>query len=147
MNTLSYKTKFANDQTVVQNWYIVDAEGEILGRLASKVAKVIRGKNKPDFTPHVNSGDKVIIINADKVRMTGKKWDQKIYRRHTGYPGGLRLKSAKQMLDAKPTEIVLNAVRGMLPKNKLQKKYLSNLHVYTGREHPHQAQKPVELEI
>ncbi len=147
MNTLRYKSKFANSGNVSRNWYIIDAEGEIVGRLASKVANLIRGKYKADFTPHYNSGDKVIVINAEKVRFTGRKWDLKIYRRHSNYPGGLKLKTAKQMLDHKPTEIIRKAVSGMLPKNKLQKVYLENLFIYTGTEHPHSAQKPQSIEI
>lgn len=147
MDTLSYKTKFANANNSTKNWYIIDAEGEVLGRLASKIANVIRGKYKADFTPHFNSGDKVVVINAEKIRMTGKKWDQKVYTRHTGYPGGVRTRSAKQMLNKKPTDIITIAVKGMLPKNKLQQVYLKNLHVYTGTDHPHTAQQPVKIEI
>lgn len=147
MDTLSYKTKFANKENATQKWYLIDAEGEILGRLACKVANIIRGKYKPDFTPHFNSGDKVVIINADKVRLTGNKWSQKIYRRHTGYPGGLRTKTAKQVLESKPTDLIYKAVKGMLPKNKLQAVYLKNIHLYVGTEHPHTAQKPEKIEI
>jgi large subunit ribosomal protein L13 len=147
VNTLSYKTKFANENNFTRNWFVVDAEGEILGRLASKVANVIRGKYKADFTPHFNSGDKVIVLNAEKIRLTGNKMNQKVYIRHTGYPGGVRKTLAKDMLAKKPEEMIRMAVKGMLPKNRLQKVYLKNLHVYKGIDHPHQAQKPVELEI
>lgn len=147
MSTLSYKTKFANENNFTRNWYIIDAEGEILGRLACKVANVIRGKYKADFTPHFNSGDKVIVLNADKIRLSGNKLNNKVYIRHTGYPGGVRKTLAKDMLANKPEEMIKKAVKGMLPKNRLQKVYLKNLHVYTGVEHPHHAQKPVELEI
>lgn len=147
MNTSSYKTKFANENNFTRNWYVIDAEAEVLGRLASKIANVIRGKYKADFTPHFNSGDKVIVLNAEKVRLTGNKLTQKEYIRHTGYPGGVRKTMAKDMLAKKPEEMIRNAVKGMLPKNRLQKEYLKNLHVYKGTEHPHEAQKPVELEI
>jgi len=143
----NYKTKFVNQDTVKRNWYLVDAEGEILGRLASEVAKILRGKNKPDFTPHMNSGDKVVIINADKVRLTGKKMDDKTYIRHTGYPGGQRIVTAKSLLKSKPEEMIIKAVSGMLPKTKLQQEYLRNLHVYTDASHPHQAQNPLKIEI
>ncbi len=147
MSTLRYKTRFANRQTVQHNWYLIDAEGQVVGRLASKIANIIRGKHKADFTPHVNSGDKVIVINAEKVRFTGKKWDNKYYRSYSNYPGGLKLKTPRQLLAKKPTEILRKAVKGMLPKNRLQKQYLKNLFIYTGTEHPHQAQKPQTLEI
>jgi len=147
VNTLVYRTQFANKQNHTRNWYVVDAEGKILGRLASEVAKIIRGKNKPDFTPHFNSGDKVIVINAEKIRLTGKKLTDKIYTRYTGFPGGLRKRTPKFYLDNKPEEILKMAVSGMLPKNKLQSEYLKNLHIYTGNEHPHQVQNPVQIEL
>jgi large subunit ribosomal protein L13 len=147
VDTLVYKTRFANQLNHTKNWYVVDAESKVLGRLASEVAKIIRGKNKPDFTPHFNSGDKVIIINAEKIRLTGKKLSDKIYTRYTLHPGGLRKRTAKDYLDFKPTELIKMAVKGMLPKNKLQDDYLKNLHVYTGNEHPHQVQKPVQIEL
>lgn len=147
MSTINYKSKFANKASVKSNWYIVDVDGEILGRMASKIAMIIRGKNKPDFTPHVNTGDKVIILNAEKIRLTGKKLTDKKYIRHTGYPGGDRVRSPKDILEKNPPELIRIAVKGMLPKNKLQKEYLKNLHIYTGPEHPHTAQKPQEIEI
>ncbi|MEA3495023.1 MAG: 50S ribosomal protein L13 [Bacteroidota bacterium] len=147
MDTLSYKTKFANKENSTQNWHLVDAEGEVLGRLSSKIANLVRGKYKPDFTEHFNSGDKVVVINAEKIRLTGKKWTDKKYIRHTGYPGGIRKRTAKQLLEVKPTELIIKAVKGMLPKNKLQKQYLKNLHVYVGTNHPHVAQNPQKIEI
>ena len=147
MNTLSYKTKFVNKETRVINWYLIDAEGEIVGRLASEVAKMLRGKNKTDFTPHANSGDCVVVINAEKVRFTGNKMQEKLYKRYTGYPNGLKTRPAYEQMRRKPTEIIKTAVKGMLPKTKLQSVYLKNLHIYAGAEHPHQAQNPVKFEI
>lgn len=147
MDTLSYKTISANKETVTKEWVLVDAENEILGRLASKVAKMIRGKHKPNFTPHVDCGDNVIVINADKIRLSGNKWDQKEYVRHTGYPGGQRFTTAKQMMDKKPTAMVEKAVRGMLPKNKLGSALFRNLYVYAANEHPHQAQQPKQVNL
>lgn len=147
MDTLSYKTASANSKTTDKRWLLVDAENEVLGRLASKVAKMIRGKNKTNFTPHVDCGDNVIIINAEKIQLTGNKWNSKEYVRHTGYPGGQRLTSVKQMLDKKPTEIIRNATRGMLPKNKLGNAIIKNLHIYTGNQHPHDAQKPEKVNL
>lgn len=147
MNTLSYKTISANKETVTKDWLLVDAENEVLGRLATKVAMMIRGKYKPNYTPHVDCGDNVIIINADKVRLTGDKWDQKEYVRHTGYPGGQRLTTAKQMLVKKPAFIIEKAVKGMLPKNKLGSALFSNLYVYAGNEHPHEAQQPKQINL
>jgi large subunit ribosomal protein L13 len=147
VSLLSYKTKFVNKETVSRNWYLVDAEGEVLGRLASEIAKILRGKTKPDFTPHYNSGDKVVVINAEKVRLTGNKMNEKEYIHHTGYPGGQRIVNIKNLTNKKPEEIIIKAVNGMLPKTKLRKEYMRNLHVYAGTEHPHQAQNPVKLEI
>jgi large subunit ribosomal protein L13 len=147
MDTLSYKTISANKQTVTKEWVLVDAENEILGRLASKVAKMIRGKHKPNFTPHVDCGDNVIVINADKIRLSGNKWDQKEYVRHTGYPGGQRFTSAKQMMAKKPIFMVEKAVKGMLPKNKLGSALFRNLFVYAENEHPHQAQQPKQVNL
>lgn len=118
-----------------------------MGRLSSKVAKILMGKNKPDYTPHFNSGDKVVIVNAEKVRLTGKKMTDKLYVRHTGYPGGQKFRTPLDILHRKPEDLILHAVKGMLPKNRLQKQYLKNLHVYTGPQHPHIAQNPVKLEI
>ncbi|TVQ82437.1 MAG: 50S ribosomal protein L13 [Bacteroidetes bacterium] len=147
MNTTSYKTTSANKETVTKDWVLVDAENEILGRLASKVAKIARGKNKVNFTPHVDCGDNVVIINAEKIQLTGNKWDQKEYVRHTGYPGGQRFTTVKQMLDKNPTEIVRKAVKGMLPKNRLGSALLRNVFIYAGSEHPHQAQKPQKINL
>lgn len=147
MDSQSYKTVFANKNTVKHNWYVVDAEDKIVGRLASQIANIIRGKHKADFTPHVNGGDKVIVLNASKVRFTGKKLNEKKYVRHTGFPGGQRSRTAREMLEKKPTEVLRNAVKGMLPKNKLQKPFLHNLFIYEGDTHGHQAQNPQQLEI
>ena len=142
MNTLSYKTVSANKGTVNKEWVVVDAEGEILGRLASNIAKLIRGKHKPSFTPHVDCGDNVIVINADKVKLTGKKLADKVYLRHTGYAGGQRQTTAKDLLNKYPERIIENAVRGMLPKNRLGRQLIKNLHVNVGPEHPFGAQNP-----
>lgn len=142
MNTLSYKTISVNKETATKEWVLVDAENEILGRLATKVAMMIRGKYKTNYTPHVDCGDNVVVINADKVKLTGDKWNKKEYVRHTGYPGGQRHTTAKVMLAKKPEFIVEHAVKGMLPKNKLGSALFRNLYVYVGSEHPHQAQQP-----
>ncbi len=147
MDTTSYKTISANKNTVNKEWLLVDAENEVLGRLASKVAKILRGKHKPDFTPHVDCGDNVIIINSDKINLTGKKFFQKEYVRHTGYPGGQRFKSVENMMSKKPTFVVEKAIKGMLPKNKLGNKLFNNLHVYADNNHPHEAQKPKKINI
>ena len=147
MDTLSYKTKSANKATVQKNWYVVDATNVVLGRLSSNVAKILRGKNKPDFTPHVDCGDNVIVINAEKVRLTGNKWADKKYIRHTGYPGGQRVTGADEMLTKHPERIVEKAVKGMIPRNRLGRAICKNLYVYVGSEHPHEAQQPKELNI
>ncbi len=147
MNTLSYKTVSANKETVKKEWVIVDAENEVLGRMASKIAIVLRGKHKPSFTPHVDCGDNVIVINAEKIKLTGLKWDQKEYMRHTGYPGGQRITSVREMLAKKPESIVEKAVKGMLPKNRLGAQMLRNLKVYAGTEHPHEGQNPKVLNL
>ncbi len=147
MDTLSYKTVSANKDTVTKDWIIVDAENQILGRLASKVAKIVRGKHKVNYTPHVDCGDNVIIINAEKIELSGNKWDQKEYVRHTGYPGGQRFTSVRQMLAKRPTEIVRKAVKGMLPKTKLGDALLRNVFIYAGSEHPHQAQQPQSINL
>ncbi len=147
MNTLSYKTISANRNTITKNWYVVNAEGKVLGRLASEIASIIRGKNKPDFTPHVDCGDNVIVINAEKVRLTSNKVDDKVYIRHTGYPGGQRFTTPKQLLTKNPGRIIEEAVRGMLPHNRLGRALFTNLFVYVGTEHPHEAQKPKEIEL
>ena len=142
------KTTFmANAQTIERKWYVVDAEGKTLGRLAAEVAKVLRGKHKPTFTPHVDTGDHVIVINAEKITVTGKKLIQKEYFRHSGYPGGSRFMELGMMLEKHPERVVEMAVRGMLPKNKLGAQQYRKLNVYAGSEHPHAAQKPEVLEI
>lgn len=142
MDTLSYKTKSQKKETVERKWLIVDAEGETVGRICSRIASVLRGKHKPSYTPHIDCGDYVIVINADKIRFTGQKESQKIYLHHTGYPGGQRSKTAKQLFAERPERIVENAVRGMLPKNRLGRAMFKKLFVYTGAEHPHEAQQP-----
>ena len=142
------KTTFmANPATVERKWYVVDAEGKTLGRLAAEVAKVLRGKNKPTFTPHVDTGDHVIVLNADKVVLTGKKLTDKTYFRHSGYPGGTTFTTAGKMLETRPERVVEMAVKGMLPKNSLGRKMFTKLKVYAGAEHPHAAQMPEVLEI
>jgi large subunit ribosomal protein L13 len=147
MNTLSYKTVSANNKTVEKQWVVVDANAEILGRLSSKIAMILRGKHKPSFTPHVDCGDNVIVINADKVRLTGKKFEEKEYVSYTGYPGGQKFISPKELMEKHPTRVVEKAVRGMLPKNKLGNKIFKNLHVYAGGEHPHAAQTPKTIKL
>ena len=147
MNTLSYKTKSANKESVTKDWFVIDADSKILGRFSSGVARIIRGKHKTDFTPHVDCGDYVIVINADKIKLTGKKWDDKEYIRYTGYPGGQKKLTPRQVMAKSSTLIIEKAVRGMLPKNKLGRKMFKNLYVYEGTEHPHQAQNPKEQEV
>lgn len=147
MDTLSYKTVSANKATVNKEWIIVDATNETLGRFSSRVAQIIRGKHKPDFTPHVDCGDNVIVINAEKIKLTGKKWDNKVYIRYTGYPGGQRSITARELMAKKPISMIEKAVRGMLPKNRLGDSIYKNLHVYVGNEHPHEAQQPKEYNI
>ena len=145
MNTLSYKTVSANKKTVNKQWVVVDAEGEILGRLSTKIAMIIRGKNKPEFTPNVDCGDNVIVINADKVKLTGNKFSDKTYVSYTGYPGGQRFISPKELMAKHPTRVIEKAVRGMLPKNRLGRALFGNLHVYAGATHPHAAQNPTTI--
>jgi len=147
MNTLSYKTVSANKETVNKEWILIDAENEILGRLSSVAAKFLRGKYKTNFTPHVDCGDNVIIINADKVRLTGNKWDQKEYIRHTGYPGGQRSATATELMAKNPIAMVEKAIKGMLPKNKLGSALFRNLYVVAGSEHNHEAQKPKKINL
>lgn len=147
MDTLSYKTVSANKATVNKQWVLVDAEGQTLGRLASKVAKLLRGKYKPEFTPHVDCGDNVIIINAEKINLTGDKWEDKKYLRHTGYPGGQRTTGVKQLLAKHPERIIEKAVKGMLPKTRLGAAVLRNLKVYAGNEHQHEAQQPRTINL
>jgi len=147
VDTLSYKTVSANKATVSKEWVLVDAEGQTLGRVSSKIAKLLRGKHKPDFTPHVDCGDNVIVINAEKINLTGKKWDAKEYIRHTGYPGGQRSLTAAELFDKAPERLVEKAVKGMLPKNKLGADLFRNLKVYVGSEHDHNAQKPKTINL
>lgn len=147
MDTLSYKTVSANKNTVEKQWVLVDAEGETLGRLASKVAIILRGKNKPNFTPHVDCGDNVIVINAEKVQLTGTKMQNKTYIRHTGYPGGQRSLTATELLAKRPIRLVEMAVKGMLPKNKLGNQLYTNLKVVEGGEHKFEAQKPEKFDL
>ncbi len=147
MNTLSYKTISANPSTVSKEWVLIDAENEILGRMASNVAVLLRGKHKPNYTPHVDCGDNVIIINAEKIRLTGKKWDAKEYIRHSGYPGGQRSLTAKELMAKKPTDMVEKAIKGMLPKNKLGADLFRNLFVYAGPDHNQEAQKPKKINL
>lgn len=147
MDALSYKTISANKATVNKNWVIVDAQNEPLGRLASKVAYLIRGKHKTNFTPHVDCGDNVIVINAEKVKLTGNKWDDKKYITYSGYPGGQKIASAREVMRKKPIHMIEKSVKGMLPKSKLGNAIYKNLHVYAGSEHPHEAQQPKELKV
>lgn len=147
MNTLSYKTVSANKKTVNKEWLLVDADGQTLGRLASKVAMLIRGKYKTNYTPHVDCGDNVVIINAEKIVLTGNKWKDKSYIRHTGYPGGQRSITATQLFDKNPARLVENAVKGMLPKNKLGSALFRNLYVNVGTEHKQEAQKPKKCNL
>ena len=139
------KTYTAKPREIEQNWKIVDADGEILGRLATQIADTLRGKNKPAYTPHVDTGDFVVVVNAEKVRVTGKKLEQKIYYRHSGYPGGLRERTLAEQLARRPEEVIRKAVKGMLPKNRLAAVQLRKLKIYAGPEHPHTAQNPVPL--
>ncbi|MDX9854771.1 MAG: 50S ribosomal protein L13 [Tenuifilaceae bacterium] len=147
MDTLSYKTVSVNSATATKEWVVVDATNEVLGRLSSKVAKLLRGKYKANYTPHVDCGDNVIIINAEKVRLTGSKLTDKVYVRYTGYPGGQRFATPKELLKRRPNAVIEHAVKGMLPKNRLGKAIFGNLHVYAGSEHPHEAQQPKEINL
>ncbi|MAO08703.1 MAG: 50S ribosomal protein L13 [Alteromonas sp.] len=147
MDTLSYKTVSANKNTVTKEWVLVDADGLALGRLASEVAKLLRGKHKPNFTPHVDCGDNVVVTNASKIVLTGKKWDSKEYIRHTGYPGGQRSLTAKELYEKDPARVIEKAVKGMLPKNKLGAELFRNLKVYAGEEHGQEAQKPKVIKL
>lgn len=147
MDTLSYKTVSANKETVNKEWLVIDAEGMVLGRLASEVAMLLRGKRKPEYTPHVDCGDNVVIINAEKVVLSGKKMDDKTYIRHSGYPGGQRSRTAREVLDRFPERLVEHAVKGMLPKTRLGAALFRNLYVYVGPEHKQEAQQPKEFKI
>ncbi len=149
MDTLSYKTISANKETATKEWVVVDATDQVLGRLGSKVAKLLRGKYKPNFTPNVDCGDNVIIINADKVKLTGNKWTDRVYLRHTGYPGGQREMTPAALM-ARPNgeeKLLKKVVKGMLPKNRLASQLLGNLYVYAGSEHKHEAQNPKSIDI
>ena len=141
------KTFMANNQTVQHGWYVVDATGLTLGRLATQVASLIKGKHKPTYTPHVNCGDNVIVINAEKIKLTGNKWDDKLYRNHSEYSGGLKTVTAKTLMATQPTKMVEKAVYGMLPHTKLGDQMRKQLYVYAGSEHPHAAQKPQEFKV
>ena len=140
-------TYMANASVVERAWYVIDAKDLVLGRLATQVASMLRGKHKPTFTPHVDTGDNIIIINAEKVRLTGRKLDQKLYYHHTGYPGGIKSTTARKMIDRHPTFVIREAVRGMLPKGPLGYAMRKKLHVYAGSEHPHAAQQPIPFEV
>jgi large subunit ribosomal protein L13 len=141
------KTYNAKPGEVAREWYVVDAEGQILGRLATQIADTLRGKRKPQYTPHVDTGDFVVVVNAEKIAVTGSKLDQKRYYRHSGYPGGLRSRTLRDQLERRPTEVIRVAVKGMLPKNRLARQQLTKLKVYAGPEHPHQAQNPRPLNL
>ena len=141
------KTYQAKEEELEQKWYLVNAEGKVLGRLATELVKILKGKNKPTYTPHLDTGDFVIVVNAGKVTLTGKKMKDKIYYHHTGYPGGIKEMNAEKLLAKKPTEMIRIAVKGMLPKNSLGRQMLRKLKVYAGPNHPHESQKPVPLEI
>lgn len=147
MNTLSYKTVSAKKETVTRRWFIVDAEGETVGRLSSRIASILMGKNKPSYTPHVDTGDYVIIVNAEKVRFTGNKWSDKVYLSYSLYPGGQKSTTAKEMLAKHPIRILEKSIKGMLPKTKLGNAMYKKLFVYTGNEHPHAAQKPETIKF
>lgn len=141
------KTYMARSEDVEKKWYIIDGDGKTVGRLSSKIARILRGKEKPQFTPHADIGDFVIVVNADKLKFTGKKWENKRYYWHTGHPGGIKSIAADELSGKKPEEILKKAVWGMLPKNRWQKKLITRLKIYTGREHPHSPQKPEILEV
>ena len=145
--TPAQRTWNAKPGEVQQRWFLVDAEGRTLGRLATQIADTLRGKTKPEYTPHVDTGDFVVVVNAEKIHVTGKKLDEKIYYRHSGYPGGLRQRSLREQLERRPTEVLRGAVKGMLPRNKLARRQLLKLKIYAGPEHPHEAQRPEPLAL
>jgi len=147
VNTISNKTYTARPSTIQKKWVLIDAEDQSLGRVSSEIASILRGKNKPEFTPHMDAGDNVVVINAEKVKLTGKKMLDKEYFRHTGYPGGEKFTTAKEMMEKDPTSLIMMAVKGMLPKTKLGRQLLTNLRVYAGPVHPHGAQQPEIKEI
>jgi large subunit ribosomal protein L13 len=139
------KTYSAKPKEIEQHWYLVDAEGQTLGRLATRIADVLRGKRKPQYTPHIDTGDFVVVVNAEKITVTGKKREDKIYYRHSGYPGGLRERTFAEELERRPTEVLRKAVKGMLPRNRLARRQLTKLKIYVGPEHPHEAQNPTPM--
>ena len=141
------KTYTAKPGEIARDWYVVDAEGKTLGRLATQIADTLRGKGKPQYTPHVDTGDFVVVVNAEKITVTGQKLDQKRYYRHSGYPGGIRSRTLREQLDRRPTEVLRKAVKGMLPRNRLARQQLTKLKIYAGPEHPHAAQSPKPLEV
>jgi large subunit ribosomal protein L13 len=141
------KTYTAKKGEIAREWYLVDADGQTLGRLATQIADTLRGKNKPAYTPHVDTGDFVIVVNAEKIQVTGNKLDQKRYYRHSGYPGGLRSRTLREQLDRRPTEVLRTAVKGMLPKNRLARQQITKLKIYAGPDHPHEAQAPKPLKL
>ncbi len=141
------KTYSAKPGEIQRDWYVVDAEGKTLGRLATQIADTLRGKNKPTYTPHTDTGDFVVVVNAEKIRVTGQKLDQKMYYNHSGFPGGLRTRTLRQQLDRRPTEVLRKAVKGMLPRNSLARRQITKLKIYAGPAHPHEAQAPKELEV
>jgi large subunit ribosomal protein L13 len=148
MDSLSYKTIHVNKDTVEKGWVVLDAETQVLGRFASKVAMIIRGKHKPSYTPNVDCGDNVIVINSDKIRLTGKKWDDKVYISHTGHPGGQRFTTPRKIAEKKTSKVIIEkAVKGMLPKNRLGRALFNNLYIYEGAEHPHAAQTPKIIKL
>ena len=147
MESLSYKTISTPKEAVEKSWFIIDANEAILGRLSSKVASIAKGKHKPSYTPNVDCGDKIIVVNAEKIALTGKKWDFKEYVSHSGYPGGQKRVTPREQLEKDPTKIIERAVKGMLPKNKLGDAILRNCHIYAGAEHDHEAQKPILLNL
>ena len=141
------KTYVAKPETRNRAWYVVDAEGQTLGRLATRLADLLRGKGKADYTPHIDTGDFVVVVNAEKIRVTGNKLDSKVYWRHSGYPGGIRSRTLREMLDRQPEEVIRKAVKGMMPRNRLSRQQMNKLKVYAGPDHPHQAQSPEKLEV
>jgi len=147
VDTLSYKTVSANKNTVQKEWVVVDATDQILGRLAARVAMILRGKHKASFTPHVDCGDNVIIINAEKVKLTGLKAQQREYIRHSGYPGGQKSETVESLMNRRPTAVVERSIKGMLPKNRLGSELFRNLHVFVGEKHPHEAQQPKKIDL
>jgi large subunit ribosomal protein L13 len=144
---LTMKTYNAKPGEIARDWYVVDAEGKTLGRLATAIADTLRGKTKPQYTPHVDTGDFVVVVNAEKIAVTGKKLDEKIYYRHSGYPGGLKERTLREQLERRPTEVLRKAVKGMLPRNRLARQQINKLKIYAGPEHPHEAQAPKPLRL